>query len=274
MARYQVILAYDGTAYLGFQRLGRGKSVQGEVEAALTRLGWQGEKILLAGRTDRGVHAAGQVIAFDLEWPHPVEALRQAVNAHLPADIAARQVHLAPDRFHPRYWAQARRYQYHLVCDEVRDPLRERYAWRIWPAVSLECLQQAADLIPGRRDFSAFGAPQKRGANTIREVVQASWTAQGEGVVFEITANAFLYHMVRRLVYLQVLVGQGRWGLDDFHRGLEENQPQAPGLAPAQGLCLVEVVYPAFEREDDLSIYAGNLQAASGEDDRGQDLRP
>jgi len=253
MARYQVILAYDGTPYQGFQRLGRrsnrGKSVQGEVEDALSRLGWQGEKILLAGRTDRGVHAAGQVIAFDLDWSHPVEELQRALNAHLPAEIAARQVRLVPDRFHPRYWAAARRYCYRLFCDEVRQPLRERFAWRVWPAVSLERLQLAAALIPGKRDFSAFGAPLKKGAHTIRAVEKAGWTAQGEELVFEITANAFLYHMVRRLVYLQVQVGQGRWGLDEFRRGLEENQPQIPGLAPAQGLCLVEVVYPSFERE-------------------------
>jgi len=250
MARYQVILAYDGTPYQGFQRLGHGNSIQGEVEAALSRLGWKGEKILLAGRTDRGVHATGQVIAFDLDWPHPVEDLRRALNAHLPAEIAARQVRLAPETFHPRYWAAARRYRYRLFCDEVRQPLRERYAWRVWPAVSLESLQEAASLIPGSRDFSAFGAPLKKGGHTIRVVQQASWTAQGEELVFEITANAFLYHMVRRLVYLQVQVGQGRWRLDQFRDGIENNLPQTPGLAPAQGLCLVEVVYSSSEREE------------------------
>jgi tRNA pseudouridine38-40 synthase len=226
------------------------------------------------------VHATGQVIAFDLDWPHTAEQLQRALNANLPEDIAARRVRQAPDGFHPRYWAAARRYQYRVFCDEVRHPLRERYAWRVWPPVTLDSLRQAAALIPGRRDFSAFGAPLKKGSHTVRVVEHAGWTEQGNDLVFEIAANAFLYHMVRRLVYLQVQVGQGRWGFDEFRLGLEENLPQLPGLAPAQGLCLVEVVYPSWEREDGITFFADGrppttaVKAASGEDDRGQDLRP
>ncbi len=117
MARYQVILAYDGTHFVGFQRQGRSRTVQGVVEAALRQLGWQGRAILSAGRTDTGVHAAGQVIAFDLDWTHPEKELGRAINANLPQDVAVRSVAPASPDFHPRFDATARRYRYHLFCD-------------------------------------------------------------------------------------------------------------------------------------------------------------
>ncbi len=129
MARYQVILAYDGADFFGFQRQADGcgqRTVQGVVEQALRRIGWQGRAILFAGRTDVGVHASGQVIAFDLDWLHSTDALLAALNANLPADVAAQAAQLAADDFHPRYDARARCYRYRLFCQPRRDPLRER----------------------------------------------------------------------------------------------------------------------------------------------------
>lgn len=243
MARYQVILAYDGTGFEGFQRQARSRTVQAEVESALRQFGWQGRAVLSAGRTDTGVHALGQVIAFDLEWNHSVEDLCQALNAHLPVDIAARQVEAVGPGFHPRYDAAARRYCYRIFCDAGRNPLLERYAWRVWPAVELQALQAAADLLPGRQDFAAFGAPQRRGGSTIRQLFSAEWQAQDGELVFTVSANAFLYHMVRRLVYIQVLAGQGRLGLETIRDAVEAGSTLPPGIAPPNGLTLVEVVY-------------------------------
>jgi tRNA pseudouridine38-40 synthase len=112
--RYQAILAYDGTHFLGFQRQGKGRTVQGVVEAALRQLGWQERTILAAGRTDTGVHASGQVIAFDFEWHHPVEALQKALNTLLPQDVSACEVQPTRADFHPCYDAVSRRYRYSL----------------------------------------------------------------------------------------------------------------------------------------------------------------
>src|SRR3989337_127644 len=112
MVRYKVILAYDGTDFQGFQRQAKARTVQSVVEAALRSFGWQGKAILASGRTDTGVHASGQVIAFDLDWAHAPEALRSAINAHLPEDVAVQTVTQAADDFHPRYAAQARRYRF------------------------------------------------------------------------------------------------------------------------------------------------------------------
>jgi tRNA pseudouridine38-40 synthase len=245
MARYQVILAYDGTRYLGFQRQADGRTIQGEFEQALRKLGWVGSSILAAGRTDAGVSAAGQVVAFDLEWQHLPDELGEALNAHLPPELAARRVASVAEDFHPRLDAIARCYRYRLFCDPIRDPLRERRAWRVWPAADLELMQITTPALVGSHDFAAFGAPLQKGASTWRNVLWAGWQMEGSELVFEITAEAFLFRMVRRLVAAEVKIGQGRLAVDTV-AGLLANPPseQFQGLAPPHGLTLQQVFYP------------------------------
>ncbi|NLG98040.1 MAG: tRNA pseudouridine(38-40) synthase TruA [Chloroflexi bacterium] len=244
MERYKVILAYDGTLFYGFQRQGQVRTVQLEVEAALRRLNWQGRTILSSGRTDSGVHAAGQVIAFDLEWHHSLQDLGRALNANLPEDVAVKSVELAPADFHPRYDAVSRCYHYQVLFAPERDPLQGRYTWRVWPPCEVESLQAAARLLHGTHDFAAFGTPPRPGGSTIRTVFQADWQPKDEAVLlFQVTGNAFLYHMVRRMVFLQVLVGQRRLSLEAFQDAVEKAAQLPPGLAPPQGLILKEVRY-------------------------------
>lgn len=248
MERYQVILAYDGTDFEGFQRQGSTRTVQLVVEKALQRLNWQGTILLAAGRTDTGVHAAGQVVAFDLEWNHSTDELERALNANLPRDVAVRSVQLAARDFHPRYDARARTYRYVLYSEPQRNPLRDRFAWRVFsPALDLQKLRDAAALLPGMYDCAAFGTPPKPGGNTIRTIFRAEWEPQAGGLQFEVTANAFLYRMVRRIVYLQVLVGQSRLTLDRLAQAVEKAQPQPPGLAVPQGLTLWKVWYDDWQ---------------------------
>lgn len=268
MARYQVILAYDGSEYLGFQRQAsgsQGRTVQGDVEAALRRLGWQGWAILAAGRTDTGVHAAGQVIAFDLEWAHAPEALQAALNANLPPAVAARRVTLSAPDFHPRYDATARCYRYRLFCQPVRDPLSERYAWRVWPAVELQTLQQTAAWLSGEHDFAAFGSPPRAGGSSVRTVYRASWQAQDGELWFEICANAFLFRMVRRLVGLQVQIGQGLLPPERMRQVIEQ-PPAEPvqALAPAHGLALMKVLYEQDKLRESLESDSTTIQSGSG----------
>lgn len=215
----------------------------------MRRLGWLGQTLLAAGRTDTGVHASGQVIAFDLDWKHSPESLQAALNANLPPDVAAQAVAEAAPDFHPRYHARSRHYRYHLFCQPRRDPLRERYAWRVWPAVDPELLQQAASYLLGTHDFAAFGTPPRAGGSTIRRVSRAEWQAgaemrpQDDSLTFDVEANAFLYHMVRRLVNFQVQIGQGWFKPEAVHERLTEARTMVQGLAPPQGLVLVEVRY-------------------------------
>ena len=248
MARYQVILAYDGTEFTGFQRQAQGKksrTVQAQVETALRRIGWQGTTILAAGRTDTGVHASGQVIAFDLDWPHGDLALLAALNANLPPDVAAQAAFERRADFHPRYDALWRSYRYRIFCKSLRDPLRERYAWRVWPAPELERLQASAKELLGLHDFSAFGSPPHPGGVTQRQVHQAGWQAQADEITFEITANAFLFRMVRHLVGLQVSIGQGALETAVISQCFQSGSRNlAKPLAPSQGLYLVQVAYP------------------------------
>ena len=249
MARYQIILAYDGTDFLGSQRQAGSRTAQSELEKALRKLGWHGQTVYLAGRTDTGTHASGQVAAFDLDWGHGLEKLQDALNAHLPWDMAVREVKAAADDFHPRFDATSRCYRYRLFCASVRDPLRERYAWRVWPAVT--DLTPLADIWLGTHDFAAFGTPPRSGGSTVRTTMSARWQQQDDEWIFEIQADAFLYRMVRRLVYAQVAVGQVRLSAKTLARALDnrpevrqEAQGQIPAsLAPASGLTLVEVRY-------------------------------
>jgi tRNA pseudouridine38-40 synthase len=250
MARYQVILAYDGTQFQGFQRQSQRPTVQGAVEEALRQIGWSGRTILASGRTDSGAHATGQVIAFDLEWAHPLQSLQAALNAHLPWCVVARSVALVEDDFHPRYSAAGRRYQYRIYCQPERDPFRERFAWRLWPPLDVDVLHRVSQQFLGTHDYVAFGTPPKPGGATVRTVTQVGWSLTGGWVglpelLFEVVANAFLYRMVRRMVYIQVAVAQGRLDQDLPTRLLESPPPKpVQGLAPAYGLTLVEVYYP------------------------------
>ena len=246
MAHYKVILAYDGTEFLGFQRQAKGRTVQASVESALQTIGWSNSSITGAGRTDTGVHASGQVVGFEYEWDHSAEDLRDALNANLPADIAALSVEQVGGDFHPRFSAISRCYQYRLIFDSVRQPLRERYACRVWPPISMELVDEVAESLVGKHDFSAFGSPPQPGGSTMREVFSAAWRNDQEHVLFEIQGNAFLYHMVRRLVSFQIEIGQGKRSnpgeIEELLKG--EQAELVQGLAPAKGLILKEVTYP------------------------------
>jgi tRNA pseudouridine38-40 synthase len=244
MPRYRSLLEYDGTDFLGFQRQAAGRTVQGEVEAALGRIGWTGRTIWGAGRTDAGVHASGQVIAFDMEWGHGAAALGRALNANLPEDAAVRAVAACDTSFHPRYSAQGRRYRYTFYNQPVRSPLAGRFAWQLWPAPDLAALEAASASLLGTHDFASFGTDPDEGTNTVRTVRRAEWATLGGWLTFEIEAEAFLQRMVRSVVGALRKVGAGELSPDEFAALLAaRDRSQCPPAAPPQGLCLVEVFY-------------------------------
>lgn len=251
LATYKSIVAYDGTAFAGFQRLGQGqRTVQGVLEAGLSSLGWREPRLLAAGRTDRGAHARGQVVAYRLVWRHSPEALTAALNAALPQDVAVRETHLAPDGFHPRFWAISRQYSYAVFFARLPDPLRQSHAWRLWPPPDEGLLAEAAHRVCGTRDYGAFGRPPIPQGHTLRTVQRCRWVIRGEQGGFEIEADAFLHHMVRRLAAATILIGQGRASLEALQASLDHPDRPWPGrLAPACGLCLEAVGYPAAEHE-------------------------
>ena len=249
MVRYQVILAYDGSGFSGSQRQAASRrTVQGELEKALYKIGWSGKSVLLAGRTDTGVHASGQVAAFDFdEWAHPAEKLLQALNAELPSDLAVKDLRLAPAEFHPRFDAVSRSYRYRLFCEPIRDPLREKFAWRVWTPVDGDALRRNAEIFLGTHDFAAFGSATSEKGTTVRTVTRSEWRKKPDGEwQFEVRADAFLYRMVRRLVFVQVSAAQGKVSVDEVRHALDGQGRLPAGLAPAHGLTLVDVDYGSF----------------------------
>jgi tRNA pseudouridine38-40 synthase len=251
-AAYKSIVAYDGTEFEGFQRQAEGRrTVQGEIERALRQIGWAGKSLRAAGRTDQGVHALGQVVSFQLEWRHPAQDLTRALNANLPHDIAVRRTQETGMEFHPRFSAVSRRYRYSILIDPVRHPLLERYAWRLQSEPDLDLMQASARELIGEHDFGALGTAPIEGGHTRREVLEAAWRADGKDLTFEIEADAFLYHMVRRIAALLVAIGQAREAPEAVSEAL--THPSAVwqgGLAPASGLCLTSVMYGAGHSDD------------------------
>jgi tRNA pseudouridine38-40 synthase len=250
MTRYVATLAYDGTGYYGFQRQKHLPTVQSAVETAISNITRQTVTIIGAGRTDTGVHAVGQVIAFDVEWKHPDTALLLAINSKLPADIALQQV-WQQDGFHPRYDALSRQYRYSVICLTTRNPLLNRQAWQIFgEPLDIDLMQAAAEQLIGKHDFGAFGTPPQKGStNTVREIYLSQWVKvpsdYGEMITYRVRATAFLYHMVRRIVGTLVQVGRKRLSLNEFSAIVASRDlQQAKSLAPPQGLVFEAVRYP------------------------------
>lgn len=244
MARYRAVIEYDGTDFWGFQRQARGRTVQGELEAALRQLGWTGPTLWGAGRTDTGVHAAGQVVAFDLEWRHGAPALARALNAHLPPDLAVRTAGESAPDFRPRFDARGRRYRYTIYNAPARSPLRARYAWHVQTPLDLPAMQAAAERLVGQQDFATFGTDPDGGTNTVRTVSQADWFGRPPELYFDIQADAFLYRMVRGLVGTLKQVGAGVMTAADLEASLRaRDRARCAPLAPPGGLCLMEVLY-------------------------------
>lgn len=240
-------VAYDGTEFFGFQRQANARTVQGEIETALEKVSGRPTSVTGAGRTDAGVHATGQVIVFESDWRHGMNALTKALNISLPEDVAVRDLAECSADFHPRFDAQSRMYEYTVIAGGVRQPLRRRTTWQLERKPEPAMMNSAAAHLVGSHDFAAFGsAPSGREEETtVREVLKAAWREDGrDGLVFTIEANAFLFRMVRRLVLALVRVGQGQLSANEFLGILESRDAQRiKGLAPACGLCLVNVTY-------------------------------
>ncbi len=243
--RVKAIVAYDGTGYSGFQRQSNANSIQAALEAALAELFGAAVPVSGSGRTDAGVHAAGQVVAFEVLWRHELASLHRAMNALLPEAIAVLSLEAAPDDFDPRRDARSRWYRYRIYNAPVRDPLSNRYSLHVPRALDVEAMQAAAASLLGWHDFSAFGSPPQ-GTNAIREVLRAEWQQAGAWLTFDIIANAFLFRMVRMLVGTMLRVGYGALTPQRFAEILQtQNRSGAGPAARACGLTLMAVQYDA-----------------------------
>lgn len=244
MTHYKLVLEYDGTAYHGWQEQpGAQATVAASVRDAIARLTGERPRLVAAGRTDAGAHSLGQTVSFDLDRRFESARLLRGLNAVLPSDIAVRDAAVVEPGFHARFSARRRTYRYLVENRPERGALLRDRAWHVRPPLDLEAMRAAAAGLVGENDLSAFGS-DPAGRGTVRELSQLRVRRLRNGLVaFDLTANAFLYGMVRRMVGFLVEVGLGRRPAAESRELLRPGAVAAARVAPARGLYQLAVEY-------------------------------
>jgi len=245
-----LVVEYDGTRYAGFQLQANAPTIQGELEQAIAQLTLTPARVQAAGRTDCGVHAQGQVVVFSTSSLLPCETLVRGLDHFLPADIAVRAAYDVPATFDPRRNACSRVYWYTLLNRASRSPLRERYAHRVAERLDDQAMRIALQWLEGQHDFASLSGPVSLGKSTIRHVYATRLWREADLVRFEVEANAFLPHQMRRIGGLLVAVGTGRLPLEGARTVMDGHRDSWPqekvATLPPQGLCLMQVNYEDF----------------------------
>ena len=244
--RWAAVLSYDGSRFYGWQKQAGGlPTVQTALEQALSQIAGEPVSVVVAGRTDTGVHASAQVVHFDTHAQRSAQAWVRGVNAHLPEGVAVLYAQPVAAHFHARFDAYGRRYRYLLQSSAVRSPLLVgRVGWTHF-ALDVEKMQAAAKLLEGQHDFSSFRASQCQAKSPIKTLYRAEISGTPELLKLDLHGNAFLHHMVRNIMGALVYVGSGKLDIEDF-AGLiaEKSRLKAPPTFMPDGLYLTGVDYP------------------------------
>jgi len=242
------LVEYDGADFAGWAAQPGARTVEGELSEALSTVLRRPVKLSVAGRTDAGVHASGQVVSFDADTDLLPAQISYKATAVLPKDLALRRCVTAPAGFDARRDARSRSYEYRVVNDEIRSPLKRRRASYIARPLDLDLLQEMAGLVEGTRDFRAFTPSRTYHVRFERAVTESRWTRSGALLMYCITADSFLYGMVRSLVGTMIEVAGGKRDLEDFGRLLTGARRSEAGPAtPSRGLTLVGVGYEEWD---------------------------
>lgn len=243
MAVVKLVLAYDGTGFRGWARQRRVRTVQGVLEDALSTVLRFSPILSVAGRTDAGVHARGQVVSFSLDEPVPLSRLQGSVNGMLAPEVVVLAASSAPDGFDARRSATAREYRYRIDTGPVPDPFAARFVWHRPGHLSAARMRSGARLLVGRHDFASFcRAPEAGG--TVRDLQRLAVSRRGSRLEVLARANAFCHQMVRSLVGTLVAVGEGRLEPDAIPAILRAADRNAAGpVAPPHGLTLERAIY-------------------------------
>jgi len=245
MPRYKLLLEYDGTGLVGWQRQANGLSVQEILETAVERFCGKHATVHGAGRTDAGVHALGQAAHVDLPKAADPEVIRGALNHHVrPHAVGVLAVEPVSEHFNARTSARARHYRYRILNRRAPAVLERDRVWHVGPPLDVEAMREGARHLLGKHDFSTFRDTLCQAKSPVKTLDVLDVARQGEEVAVEARARSFLHHQVRNMVGTLKLVGLGKWSPAHVLRALEARDRRAGGpTAPPQGLYLVEVVY-------------------------------
>jgi tRNA pseudouridine38-40 synthase len=244
MRTFKVTIAYDGTNFAGWQMQAGPRTVQGVIEEALRPIEERRVIVHAAGRTDAGVHAAGQVISFALSSSIACDALQRALNVRLPDDVRVMRVETAADDFNARFEARLKTYHYAIYNGPVVPPPLRHFVWHVTQPLDVDAMNDAAAVLLGAHDFAAFQAAGGDVLSTRREILTARVVRRDDGLVFEVTGTGFLRHMVRNIVGTLVEIGRGRRPVSDMRQVLESlDRSRASPTAPPEGLTLWSVEY-------------------------------
>lgn len=242
---YKLTIQYDGSRYDGWQKQGNtDNTIQGRLEAVLSRLAGEPVEVHGAGRTDAGVHALGQTASVRLPGRRSAAEVMDCLNRYLPEDIAVTAAEPADDRFHARLSAVGKVYRYELRLGSVPDVFRRKYQYRVEEPLDLDAMERAARLLCGTHDFRAFCANKRYKKSTVRTVSAIELRREGADLTLTFRGDGFLYHMVRILTGTLLEVGQGLRRPEEMEAILaSRDRTRAGKTAPAQGLTLVQVNY-------------------------------
>ena len=245
MPRYKLTIEYDGTPFVGWQVQDNGASVQGAVADAVLAFAGERAAIAGAGRTDAGVHALGQVAHVDLAKDWPPDTVRDALNAHLrPHPVAVLLAERVADDFDARFSAIRRHYRYRIINRRADLALDVQRAWRVPRPLDASAMQDAAQRLVGRHDFTTFRSTECQAKSPVKTLDRLDVTRHGDEVDVSAVARSFLHNQVRSMVGSLVHVGEGKWSADDLAAALDARDRAACGqVAPPDGLYLMQVDY-------------------------------
>jgi len=248
--RLAFVVEYEGTNYRGFQYQDNAPSIQEELEKAIERTIGERLRVKAAGRTDAGVHARGQVVAFDTLSLLSADRFVGALNFYLPDDIAVRAGYTVREDFDPRRDALTRRYRYTILNSATPSPLLRRTVCRIQGPLDIGLMREAAALLAGEHDFVNFSAPLEDGRATVRRIYETEVTEADRIVAIEVVGNAFLPHQVRRMAGALVDVGKQGLSMREFKQLIDNEAGERTSRSlPGRGLCLMQVTYSEFPPE-------------------------
>jgi len=245
MPRYKLLIEYDGTDFVGWQRQENGLGVQQCVEEAIHAFCDEKVTVFASGRTDAGVHALEQVAHFDLPKDVEPETIRDALNFHLkPAPIAVLSASVAANDFHSRFSARERHYLYRIINRRAPVTVDSGRVWWVPTPLDAAAMHAAAAVLKGRHDFTSFRATECQAKSPVKTLDKLEISRNGDEILVSVEARSFLHHQVRNIVGTLKLVGEDKWSAEDVRRALIAHDRAAAGpTAPACGLYLAKVVY-------------------------------